>query len=267
MVAGRSRGFEDLPVDVSLRCVAVLPISDAPQFRRVCRKLSVLCGPEFSRTRARLGVRELRLVGAVASDPRKSRSRALCDEAARVTLELQPNATSVAKDLLRIKGSELEAVLQDVDRAASSLESFVPSERPDMVMNTCSEDSTARSTLHEWDSCGSMREVEVYAVVDGHLFLIGPAELRHLRWMMQMADNEEQFGSLQNARLYIPDVNAEIQTNTGTLGTQDSDATRVVQRSNDKPFLAPEQVSSPMPKSSTLDQGIRGRLLFCALEL
>lgn len=62
MVAGRSRGFEDLPVDVtlaegcllfeswclhtrryltkqkncevSLRCVAVLPISDAPQFRR-----------------------------------------------------------------------------------------------------------------------------------------------------------------------------------------------------------------------------------------
>lgn len=31
---------------------------------------------------------------------------------------------------------------------------------------------------------------------------------------------QEQFGSLQNARLYIPDVNAEIQTNTGTLGTQ-----------------------------------------------
>ena len=62
-------------LEVSLRCVAVLPISDAPQFRRapwlylalmaaefwplgphddstrsccqVCRKLSVLCGPEL----------------------------------------------------------------------------------------------------------------------------------------------------------------------------------------------------------------------------
>lgn len=36
-------------------------------------------------------------------------------------------------------------------------------------------------------------KVEVYAVVDGHLFLIGPAELRHLRWMMQMADNEVRY--------------------------------------------------------------------------
>lgn len=32
--------------------------------------------------------------------------------------------------------------------------------------------------------------MEVYAVVDGQLFLIGPAELRHLRWMMHMADKE-----------------------------------------------------------------------------
>ena len=35
-------------------------------------------------------------------------------------------------------------------------------------------------------------QVEVYAVVDGQLFLIGPAELRHLRWMMHMADKEVQ---------------------------------------------------------------------------
>ena len=33
-------------------------------------------------------------------------------------------------------------------------------------------------------------KAEVYAVVDGHLFLIGPAELRHLRWMMHMSDSE-----------------------------------------------------------------------------
>ena len=92
-----------------------------------------------------------------------------------------------------------------------------------------------------------------------------------------MLSLQEQFGSLQNARLYIPDVNAEIQTNTGTLGTQapqtktsvkrqhdisscpdlladgtgeDSDATRVVQRSNDKPFLAPEQCLDTNKKAS-----------------
>lgn len=264
MVAGRSRSLEDLPLDVALRCVAVLPISDAPQFRRVCRKLRVLCGPEFSRTRARLGIRELRLVGAVASDPRKKRGRALCEEAARVTMELQPDATSAAKDLLRIEGSELEAVIQDVDRAASFLESSVLAERPDVEMSNCNQDDAARSTLHDWDSCGSMREVEVYAVVDGHLFLIGPAELRHLRWMMHMADQEEQFGSLQNARLYIAGVNAEIQTN---IGTQDSEATRVLQRSNDQTFMVPEVMNSTASKSSMLDQGIRGQLLLCALEL
>lgn len=47
---------------------------------RCCDFQSPRCVARFSRTRARLGVRELRLVGAVASDPRKSRSRALCDE-------------------------------------------------------------------------------------------------------------------------------------------------------------------------------------------
>lgn len=218
----------------------------------------------FSRTRARLGIRELRLVGAVASDPRKKRGRALCEEAARVTMELQPDATSAAKDLLRIEGSELEAVIQDVDRAASFLESSVLAERPDVEMSNCNQDDASRSTLHDWDSCGSMREVEVYAVVDGHLFLIGPAELRHLRWMMHMADQEEQFGSLQNARLYIAGVNAEIQTN---IGTQDSEATRVLQRSNDQTFMVPEVMNSTASKSSMLDQGIRGQLLLCALEL
>lgn len=42
-------------------------------------------------------------------------------------------------------------------------------------------------------------QVEVYAVVDGHLFLIGPAELRHLRWMMHMADQEVRGGQISMA--------------------------------------------------------------------
>ena len=45
----------------------------------------------------------------------------------------------------------------------------------------------------------SMFQVEVYAVVDGHLFLIGPAELRHLRWMMHMADQEVRGGQISMA--------------------------------------------------------------------
>lgn len=44
---------------------------------------------------------------------------------------------------------------------------------------------------------------------------------------------QEQFGSLQNARLYIPDVNAEIQTNTGTLGTQAPQTKTSVKRQHD----------------------------------
>lgn len=178
-------------------------------------------------------------------------------------MELQPDATSAAKDLLRIKGSELEAVIQDVDRAASLLESSVPAEGAEL-QTTDNQDDATQSTLHVWDSSGTMREVEVYAVVDGQLFLIGPAELRHLRWMMHMADKEEQFGSLQNARLYISDVNAEIQTNSGS-GTKD---TSVLQKSNDNAFMVhPDLMNSKSPKTSALDQGIRGQLLFCALEL
>ncbi|CAJ1416912.1 unnamed protein product, partial [Effrenium voratum] len=248
------RGFEDLPLDVSLRCVAVLPISDAPHFRRVCRRLSKLCGPEFSRTRARLGVRELRLVGAVTADPRK-RSRALCDEAARVTMALQAHATSAAKDLLQIQGSELEAVILEVDRAASAL---VPENAAEM--NTV-EDADSGRTLHDWDSGGSMREVEVYAVVAGQLFLIGPAELQNLRWMMQMTDTEEQFAALQNARLYIADVSAEIQTSSGMKESG------VLQRSNDSSFQVNPDLMSSSSSKNALEQGIRGQLLFCALEL
>ena len=47
--------------------------------------------------------------------------------------------------------------------------------------------------------CVFLFQVEVYAVVDGHLFLIGPAELRHLRWMMHMADQEVRGGQISMA--------------------------------------------------------------------
>ncbi|CAJ1372475.1 unnamed protein product [Effrenium voratum] len=209
---------------------------------------------QFSRTRARLGVRELRLVGAVTADPRK-RSRALCDEAARVTMALQAHATSAAKDLLQIQGSELEAVILEVDRAASAL---VPENAAEM--NTV-EDADSGRTLHDWDSGGSMREVEVYAVVAGQLFLIGPAELQNLRWMMQMTDTEEQFAALQNARLYIADVSAEIQTSSGMKESG------VLQRSNDSSFQVNPDLMSSSSSKNALEQGIRGQLLFCALEL
>ncbi|CAE7319813.1 unnamed protein product [Symbiodinium necroappetens] len=256
-----SKGFEDLPSDVTIRCVAVLPIADAPQFRRACRRLSLLCGMSFSRTRARLGVRELRLVGGVAGDPRAPLRKG--GQATRLTMELQPNATSAAKDLLKIKGSELEAVIDGVDRAASSLETQVSTawEQVPTALNSQEQlPDSQRSTLHDWDSGGYMREAEVYAVIGGQLYLIGPAECPDLRWMMQMVDAEAQFASFQNARLYIADVTAEIQTSS-TVRDQEVSA---LQRSND--FRPSDLInggngtSRTELESPTLGQGVRGHV-------
>lgn len=198
-----------------------------------------------------MGICELRLMGAVTGDPRLGGKTCRAREAARIGLSLDPDAASQAKELFSIKGPELEAMMDDVDRAAASLD-----EPNSEAEKNGTAVSSGISGLREWDSKGRMSEYEAYAVLDGQLHLVGPADLGGTRWMMRMSDAEEHFAQLQNARLYIADVQAEYST-TAELNSP-LDAAIGNEAPGGGHYL---HINDKCPK------GICGRLLFCALEL
>lgn len=277
-VSAEAPGLEYLPFDLALRCVALLPIAEGPCYRRASRRLSALGGTDLSRTRSRLGVRELRLLGVVAADPRHRNRQTRC-EAARLSLALQPQATSEAKELLQIKGSQLEAMLDGVDRAASCLETSASGKETysEQSILQCSPTDNAKtishSSLHQWDSMGCMREMETYAVVDGKLYVIGPPDLCNFRWMMHMNDADKNFGQMQNARLYVSNVDAEFSRATASADScvlqtsQEILSGKASRFSTQNCTTQHKCAKKPDTLSYGTAKGIRGRLLFCALEL
>mmetsp|Transcript_68242 Transcript_68242/g.121685 ORF Transcript_68242/g.121685 Transcript_68242/m.121685 type:complete len:248 (-) Transcript_68242:27-770(-) len=241
--------LESLPFDLALRCVALLPLAEGPRYRSASRRQQVLGGAPLTRCRSRLGVSELRLVGAVTRDPRRSQHRRTVGngcETACVNVALRPRAASTAKEMLQIRGAELEGFLDDVDHAAAALD------RPRRGEDKTGSGSSPRteSTLSNWESQGFMSEVEAYAVLDGRLHLVGPPDLRGLRWMMRLQDAEEQFAQLQNARLYIAGVEAEYSP----------------AEASESRTLAKSAGSAPGVPARIPARGVRGKLLFCALE-
>lgn len=268
--------LDDLPLDLVLRCIAVLPIRESTGCRSASRHFCHLSGARLARCRAKLGVRELRLLGVVAADPRRPAGRrgiaGAPVEAARVTMELDPQATSAVKDLLRIQGPELAAVIDGVDRAAASLESNVSAAHQSETANAAGGQATQgdgcakhaggvcnrqRSILDAWDSTGCMSEAEAYAVLDGQLYVVGPPHM--WRWMMQMQDATGSFAQMQNARLYVAGVNAELAV-TSSNARDVSNAYARAGGTSGIPGVCKEV-------HAAVANRVRGKLLFCALEL
>lgn len=248
--------LEELPLDLSIRCVALLPIANGPSYRSASRALAKLGGSRLAHCRACLGICELRLLGAVAGDPRTGVRSRQAPEAARIQLALDPDSASKAKELFSIKGPELEAVVEGVDRAASSLELDVDAG----VQSTDAAPAVEAPSggLRDWDNRGSMSEFEAYAVLQGCLHLVGPNHLGGQRWMMRMRDSEERFAQLQNARLYIAGLQAEYSPAVKTAPAACALQVFEPGRSCSSQFL---HINGMRPK------GIRGRLLFCAVEV
>lgn len=256
------RKLQDLPLDLTVVCIALLPLAEGTRCRTTCRRFHTLGGAWVARCRAELGVCELRLYGAVASDPRYRRAVCGCQEAARVAMALQPKVALAAKDLLQIKGAELEAVMDGLDRAALDLE--VPS-RNTQQMGTDEVKSRARhdtGALRHWDSQGTMSQAEVYAVIAGQLHLVGSPQAAGGRWMMRMEDVEENFAQVQNARLYVSEVQAEY-----TAGMQPSEDSKVLERNGTQVHPDQRYRTPATCDADSSGKGIRGRLLFCALEV
>lgn len=264
--------LDGIPFDLALRCVAMLPIAEGPKYRTISHRFRALGGGELSRCRASLGVRELRLMGAVGADPRRCKRQVAAAgnslETARVSFALQPQSASAAKNLLQIKGPELVAVLEGVDRAASSLEIPDSSEHVDTIKET-GKVTDQRSVLHDWDSGGVMSDAEAYAVLGGQLYMIGPPRLRSQRWMMRVEGDDERFAGLQNARLYVADVDAELLPAESPPGNSDSTLCEQRFAKQGCPTVAPSGGSTATAegRADGTPQGIRGKLFFCALEM
>jgi len=170
-------------------------------------------------------------------------------KAAELSKEAAPHTISAHK--LPPESHDHRTRVDDVDRAAASLD-----EPNSEAEKNGTAVSSGISGLREWDSKGRMSEYEAYAVLDGQLHLVGPADLGGTRWMMRMSDAEEHFAQLQNARLYIADVQAEYST-TAELNSP-LDAAIGNEAPGGGHYL---HINDKCPK------GICGRLLFCALEL